>query len=278
MKDIPPAGRAARPRVAIIIPARYASQRYPGKPLAMLRGATGEAKPLIERSWEAARMAAGVEQVLVATDDDRIRHVAEAFGAATVMTSAACRNGTERCAEALGALPDAIDIVVNLQGDAPLTPPSFVEALIAYLAEHPDAGVATPIVRCSAALHARLLVDQEEGRVGGTTAVVDGQGRALYFSKRVIPHVPAARLGEPGLPVFFHVGAYAYRRASLKRYAGLPPSPLELLEGLEQLRFIEAGIPVFAVEVAPPLAELWELNNPADVQQVEAGLRAARIV
>ncbi|PTQ09409.1 3-deoxy-manno-octulosonate cytidylyltransferase [Sphingomonas oleivorans] len=271
------AARADRSRVAIIIPARFASQRYPGKPLALLRGAGGRAKPLIERSWEAASLVSGIAKVLVATDDDRIRVAAEGFGAAVAMTSSACRNGTERCAEALAALPDHVDVIVNLQGDAPLTPPGFVEALAAYLADHPEAEVVTPVVRCTPALHARLLADQAAGRVGGTTAVLDRYGRALYFSKRVLPHVPAERVGEVGLPIFFHVGVYAYRRAALERYAALPPSPLELLEGLEQLRFLEGGISVATVELAPPDADIWELNNPSDITQVEAGLRAAGI-
>ena len=112
-----------------IIPARYASMRYPGKPLAELRGATGQARSLIERSWRAARNVAGIDAVYVATDDARIRAAAEGFGARVLMTSEACRNGTERCAEALGQL-SGVDMVVNLQGDAPLTPAWFLEDLI----------------------------------------------------------------------------------------------------------------------------------------------------
>jgi 3-deoxy-manno-octulosonate cytidylyltransferase (CMP-KDO synthetase) len=119
--------------VLIVIPARYASSRYPGKPLVELTGATGVAKTLIQRSWEAAMDVAGVERVVVATDDARIRDSAEAFGAEVVMTSETCRNGTERCAEAAARLGDGYDIVVNLQGDAPLTPAWFIEDLVAGL-------------------------------------------------------------------------------------------------------------------------------------------------
>ena len=119
--------------VVIVIPARYASTRYPGKPLVALTGATGEAKSLIQRSWEAACQVQGVDRVVVATDDDRIRAASEAFGAEVVMTSESCGNGTERCAEALEVMGGSYDIIVNLQGDAPLTPHWFVEDLIAGL-------------------------------------------------------------------------------------------------------------------------------------------------
>ncbi|MEN8842010.1 MAG: 3-deoxy-manno-octulosonate cytidylyltransferase, partial [Octadecabacter sp.] len=111
--------------VLVVIPARYASTRYPGKPLVKLRGASGDAKSLIQRSWEAAQEVQGADRVVVATDDDRIKDAAEAFGAEVVMTSTEWQNGTERCAEALDALGGGYDIVVNLQGDAPLTPAWF---------------------------------------------------------------------------------------------------------------------------------------------------------
>ena len=119
--------------VLIAIPARYASTRYPGKPLAVLKGATGEARSLIERSWRAAMDVKGVDRVVVATDDDRIGEAANGFGAEVVMTSENCANGTERCAEAHSTLGGGYDIVVNLQGDAPLTPSWFVEELISGL-------------------------------------------------------------------------------------------------------------------------------------------------
>lgn len=112
--------------VCIVIPARYGSTRYPGKALAPLRGATGEARPLVRRTWDAARAVHGVERILIATDDERIAAAARAFGAEVAMTSPDCANGTERCAEALAALAPEPGIVVNLQGDAPLTPPWFV--------------------------------------------------------------------------------------------------------------------------------------------------------
>ncbi|PLS22757.1 3-deoxy-manno-octulosonate cytidylyltransferase [Neptunicoccus cionae] len=248
----------------VVIPARYASTRYPGKPLVELRGATGVAKSLIRRSWDAAMKVQGVDRVVVATDDDRIKDAAEAFGAEVVMTSSAARNGTERCAEVIEQLGDGYDIVANLQGDAPLTPPWFVEKLVEGLQNAPEAHVATPILLCSKEALASFKEDRRNDRVGGTTVVFDKDKRALYFSKEVIPFAPTL-----DVPVYHHVGVYAYRPASLRDYAALPEGPLEKLEGLEQLRFMENGLHVQCVEVENPGQEFWELNNPEDVPRVE---------
>src|SRR5947207_11969461 len=130
----------------ILIPARYRSSRYPGKPLVPLTGAKGTAKPLIQRSVEAARRVAGVSGVFVTTDDERIAEACTRFGVGVIMTSPECRNGTERCAEALASLHEP-ELVINFQGDALLTPPSFVEALIRGMEEDPDTQVATPAMR-----------------------------------------------------------------------------------------------------------------------------------
>jgi len=257
----------------IVVPARYASTRYPGKPLALLKGASGLSKTLIQRSWEAAIVVPEVSRVIVATDDARIADVAQGFGAEVVMTPESSRNGTERCAAALDLVGEA-DIIVNLQGDAPLTPAPFVSALLATMRADRSVEVATPVVRVTPEIHRRLLADQREGRVGGTTAAVSPNGDALYFSKSVIPHVAALAVGDPSLPVFLHIGVYAYTRAALKAYAALPPTPLEMLEGLEQLRFIEHGKSVRVVEVAAPGYDIWELNNPEDVGPIEAAFRA----
>ena len=257
----------------IVVPARYASTRYPGKPLALLKGASGISKPLIQRSWKPAIAVPGVARVIVATDDDRIADAARGFGAEVAMTPESSRNGTERCAAALEAIGDA-EIIVNLQGDAPLTPAPFVSSLLAAMTADPSIEVATPALRVTPEIHRRLLADQREGRVGGTTAAIQTNGDALYFSKSVIPHVAASAVGDPTLPVFLHIGVYAYTRAALQAYATLPPTPLELLEGLEQLRFIEHGRSVRVVEVAAPGYDIWELNNPEDVGPIEAAFRA----
>jgi 3-deoxy-manno-octulosonate cytidylyltransferase (CMP-KDO synthetase) len=261
-------------RVLLVIPARFASTRFPGKPLAALRGATGAARPLIERTWQAAAQVAGIDRRVIATDDARIADAAAGFGAEVVMTSASCRNGSERCAEAHAALGGGWDAVVNLQGDAPLTPPWFVEALIARLADDPEAEVATPVLRCDGATLAALRADRAAGRVGGTTAVFNAGGRALYFSKEVIPFLPGAPDPAAPTPVFHHVGVYAYRARALAAYAGWPEGRLEALEGLEQLRFLERGVPVACVEVEARGRPFWELNNPGDVPRIEAMLAA----
>lgn len=258
---------------AIVVPARYASTRYPGKPLVPLKGASGVAKPLIQRSWEAAMAVPGVARVIVATDDERIALAARGFGAEVAMTPEASRNGTERCAAALSAIGDE-DIVVNLQGDAPLTPPAFVSDLIAAMNADPGIKVATPALRATPEIHRRLLADQGADRVGGTTVAIGRNGDGLYFSKSVIPHVSPSTVGDPALPVFLHIGVYAYRRSALQAYAALSQTPLELLEGLEQLRFVEHGWPVRVVEVASPGYDIWELNNPQDVAPIEAALAA----
>jgi 3-deoxy-manno-octulosonate cytidylyltransferase (CMP-KDO synthetase) len=255
--------------VLIVIPARYASTRYPGKPLVALRGATGAAKSLIRRSWDAAMAVQGVDRVVVATDDDRIADAATAFGAEVVMTATTCANGTERCAEALTNLGTDHDIVVNLQGDAPLTPAWFITDLVAGLRGNPQADVATPVLRTTGAALSALLQDRRMGRVGGTTAVFGADHNALYFSKEVIPYTGQTYADQDDTPVFHHVGVYAYRPAALRAYAGWGQGPLEQLEGLEQLRFLERAVPMLCVEVAAKGREFWELNNPEDVPRIE---------
>ncbi len=257
-------------RTLIVIPARYASVRYPGKPLVALTGATGIARTLIERSWDAAMAVTGATRVVVATDDARIRDASEAFGAQVVMTSEACRNGTERCAEAHGILGGDYDIVVNLQGDAPLTPAWFVEDLVRDLGDHATAQVATPVLRTDGAALNGFLRDRLEGRVGGTTAVFGTDNNALYFSKEVIPYTGTRFSDTSETPVWHHVGVYAYRPQALADYPEWAPGALEKLEGLEQLRFLERGTPVLCVPVDARGRRFWELNNPQDVPVIEA--------
>ncbi|MBW4706831.1 3-deoxy-manno-octulosonate cytidylyltransferase [Roseobacter sp. YSTF-M11] len=255
--------------VLIAIPARYASSRYPGKPLVELRGATGASLSLIERSWRAACEVGGVDRVVVATDDERIRAACEAFGAEVVMTSPDCANGTERCAEAHEKLGGGFEIVVNLQGDAPLTPHWFIEDLIAGLRGAPQAEIATPVLRCDGETLNGFLNDRKAGRVGGTTAVFDAMNQAMYFSKEVIPFTSRTYGDAEETPVFHHVGVYAYRPDALASYPSWPTGPLEQLEGLEQLRFMENGRAVLCVEVEARGRQFWELNNPQDVSKIE---------
>lgn len=255
----------------VFIPARYASTRYPGKPLVSLKGNDGE-KSLIQRSWEAACCVVPKERVFVCTDDDRIISAAEGFGAQTVLTSDSCPNGTERCAEAARLIGLDEGIAVNFQGDAPLTPPWFVADLIAAMEAAPDVDVATPVLRCDAETLASFRADRKAGRVGGTTSVFSPSNEALYFSKEVIPYCENLA-SDARIPVFHHVGIYAFRASALAAYPTLPIGPLERLEGLEQLRFIENRLTVRCVEVDARGRIFWELNNPTDVALIEAELQ-----
>ncbi len=260
-------------KTVILIPARYASTRYPGKPLAELTLPSGEKKSLIRLSWEAANRVRGVDEVHVVTDDDRIRDHALAFGASVIMTSPEAENGTARCAEALDKGHVEADLVVNLQGDAPLTPEWFVEDLIEAMKRDPEAQVATPVLQCDALTYGHFTEDRKEGRVGGTTAVFDAKGHALYFSKEVLPYIDPGKLPADNIPVYHHVGVYAYRPAALRAYTSWPVSQLEVLEGLEQLRFLVNDTTVRCVVVEGRGRVFWELNNPEDVARINSVLK-----
>jgi 3-deoxy-manno-octulosonate cytidylyltransferase (CMP-KDO synthetase) len=262
-------------KTVILIPARFASSRYPGKPLVGLKGSGGTEKSLIQRSYEAAGRVPGIAEVHVVTDDDRIAEAVRAFGGSALMTSEAARNGTERCAEAVEQLGNDVDLVVNFQGDALLTPPGFVTALVDQMQANPSADVATPAMRQRVDEVRRLQAEEAAGRVGGTSVVVDGQGRALFFSKKLIPYLPATSLNGEMSPVRLHIGVYAYRPSALATYVATPQSQLEELEGLEQLRFLVAGVPVQVVDVETPAFTLRELNNPEDVSPIEDALAMA---
>ncbi len=260
---------------AVLIPARFASTRYPGKPLATLRGVTGEPKTLVQRSWECASAIEGCRGVWVATDDERIAAEVERFGGQVVMTSPDCANGTERCADALRTLDCDAEVIVNLQGDAPLTPASMVPRLVERLAGDTMLAMTTAAIRCNATMLEHLQTDEAAGRVGGTTAVFDRRQRALYFSKRIIPYLPADARNQA--PVFLHLGVYAYRRSALRDYAAAEPSGLEQSEGLEQLRFLDLGLPIGVCTAEPLGWDPIELNNPSDVPVIERLLAARGI-
>jgi len=261
-------------KTAIIIPARFASQRFNGKSLAGITGATGISKTLIQRTWEAASKVPGIARLIVATDDTRIEKAAVDFGAEVMLTSKTARNGTERCAELVNRLKD-IDLLVNFQGDAPLTPPHFVTKLIAGIVMS-NADMATPVLRCDSLTLNRLRQDRQAGRVGGTTAVFNVTNRALYFSKEIIPYSDGSE-SQP-VPVFHHIGLYAYRPEALQQYLKWPEGVLEQAEGLEQMRFLENAHHVHCVEVEADGREFWEVNNPVDVPRVERALQKQGIV
>jgi 3-deoxy-manno-octulosonate cytidylyltransferase (CMP-KDO synthetase) len=253
-------------KTVIIIPARYESSRFPGKPLVMVAGAS-----MLKRVHAIAKAVPGVAAVYVATDDARIKVAAESFGAKVLMTSSNCRNGTERVAEAAQQLTEKYDLILNLQGDAPLTPPHFLTAMIDAMSREPATAMATPAVRCDRESLARFKEDRRAGRVGGTTVVCGANGEALYFSKEVLPYVPDGMTFDR-VPVLHHVGLYAYRPSLLADYLRWPVGPLESLEGLEQLRVLENGGAIRVVEVEARGRPFWEINNPEDVARVEAAL------
>ncbi|WP_226780768.1 3-deoxy-manno-octulosonate cytidylyltransferase [Oceaniglobus trochenteri] len=260
-------------KTVVMIPARFASTRFPGKPLAHLAVPGGGSKSLIHLTWEAAMQVRGVDAVHVVTDDARIRDAAQDFGASVLMTSPDCANGTARCADALARHDITADLVVNVQGDAPLTPPWFVEDLIAAMAEDEAAQVATPVVQCDPQSYGHFMADRQAGRVGATTAVFDARQHALYFSKEVLPYIDPKKTFARDVPVYHHVGVYAYRPSALAAYVGWPVGRLEKLEALEQLRFLENGHAVRCVVVDGRGRVFWEVNNPEDVGRVEQVLQ-----
>jgi len=257
--------------VTIILPMRYGSTRFPGKALAQLKGVNGTHKTLIHRCWEAANQVSGITQVIVATDDERVADEVTGFGGHSVMTSPDCRNGTERCAEAAKHLGLADGIIVNLQGDAPLTPPWFIEELIRVARSSGDFAILTPVIHCDPDTLTSLINDRRTGRVGATTVVFDRRKRALYFSKEIIPFTKHAT--TQSINVFHHVGVYLYSTDALDWYSRHQPGQLEMTEGLEQLRFLESGFEIGCVPVETRGRTFWELNNPSDIPLIESCLR-----
>ncbi|MGE3770838.1 MAG: 3-deoxy-manno-octulosonate cytidylyltransferase [Bdellovibrionales bacterium] len=251
-------------KAVVVIPARYQSSRFPGKPLVSLNG-----KTLIQRVVESAAKVQGVAGVYVATDDDRIKSHVESFGGNVLMTPESCQNGTERVAAAAGMLPNDIDVFINWQGDSPLTPPSYPQSLMQRLQETRGAELVTPVVKCDEAIFMNLKADRDAKRVGGTMAVISCSQRALYFSKEMVPY--SDKVGAADAAFYFHVGMYGYRRDVLLAYPSWPVGPLEKIEGLEQLRFLENDRYVDTAIVEG--RGHWEVNNPEDVPLVERLLK-----
>lgn len=247
----------------IVIPARYGSSRFPGKPLAQIRG-----RSLLERVWRISKGVPGVDEVVVATDDPRIAAHVQSFGGRSVMTSESCRNGSERVHEAIKNLGLSPKIVVNMQGDAVLMPPWVIGALVEAMQKDPTIQIATPAVRLSTEQYASLAATKAAGITSGTTVTFSKSGDALYFSKAIIPFARKLPTGEP--PVFQHIGVYAYTSESLKRYISLPMGMFEEMEQLEQLRALENGIPIRVVQVSFKGRTMWSVDNPEDVARVES--------
>lgn len=225
----------AQHKAVAIIPARYASERLPGKPLAEIHG-----KPMVQHVYERVSRASLVTRVVVATDDERIAAAVRAFGGEAVMTPVDCKSGSDRIALVAESMHD-IDIVVNVQGDEPLIHPSMIDDTIRPLHEEPALRVCTVV---------REISDAAEVQNPNVVKVVlDLDGFCLYFSRSPVPHVRGIRQ-EAWLAhqkFFKHFGLYVFRRSFLLRYAAMPPTPLEQSEKLEQLRILEHGYRMRAV-------------------------------
>ena len=241
-------------KLIAIIPARYASSRFPGKPLAQLGG-----KPVIRRVYEQVTQV--IPEAVVATDDERIARAVEAFGGRAVMTSAEHRSGTDRCWEAYRKLGAEYDVVINVQGDEPLLEPAAIEKLLDVFAQDADVQVAT---LCSP-------ISREDAQSPNQVKVVhDHIGNALYFSRAPLPYV---REVNGTAEYFGHIGIYAYRRETLCSFTSLPASPLEKAEKLEQLRFLQAGVPIRVLEV-PKMGV--GVDTQEDLKIVRAVIREKR--
>ena len=252
-------------RFRVAIPARYGSSRLPGKPLRLIGG-----RAMIEHTYRRARES-GADSVLIATDDERIRQAALEFGADVCMTSDAHQSGTDRLAEVarLRGWDDG-DIVVNLQGDEPMMPPSLLSQVAEGLTGHPDAGIAT---LCTPIEEAQDLFDPNVVK-----AVLDARGYALYFSRAPVPFrregFGDGEAGPPrlpgGRPYWRHLGIYAYRVGVLRAYPALDPAPAEQAELLEQLRALWHGIRIHVQQarVTPPLG----IDTEQDLARVSAAL------
>jgi 3-deoxy-manno-octulosonate cytidylyltransferase (CMP-KDO synthetase) len=237
----------------IVIPARFGATRFPGKSLARIDG-----RPMIQWVWEAASRSRLTEQVIVATDDDRIADVAAKFGADVVMTKKSHRSGTDRMAEVADKI--AAQLYVNVQGDEPLLSPTAVDDLIRAMMENPRAPVGT--------LAHRIESEGEWRSPDVVKVVCNRHNEALYFSRSPLPF---QRVFDARMRLLRHVGIYAFRARALATFVSLKPSPLEIAESLEQLRALEHGMTIQVIETK---YRCLGVDTPADLARVEAALRA----
>jgi 3-deoxy-manno-octulosonate cytidylyltransferase (CMP-KDO synthetase) len=244
-------------RILGVIPARYASSRLEGKPLKDILG-----KPMVQHVFERARMSKHLTDVLVATDDVRVRRSVEGFGGKVVMTSAQHKSGTDRVAEAVEGFD--VDIVVNIQGDEPLVDPMLVDECIGPFSSNNHMQIATVIQR--------LTDDSTYSDPAVVKVVRDLSGRALYFSRSLIPF-PRARTRD--FAVYEHIGIYAYTKECLLKLSKLAPTTLEMIEELEQLRALEHGIPIHVVETQRHF-ESVSVDTPADLERVRQIMAASQ--
>lgn len=243
-------------KIVVVIPVRYGSTRFAGKPLADLAG-----KPVIQHVYDRACRSATVSQAVVATDDERIRTVVEGFGGRVIMTASSHRSGTDRVAEAadiLGLSPE--DIVVNIQGDQPLFEPVQIDEVTGPL-------IADHALQMTTLVY-RIRIPEEITHPNAVKVVFDREWFALYFSRATIPYV---RDPKEGTTYYKHHGIYAYRRSFLPLFAALPEGELEKLEALEQLRPMEYGHRIKVIETA---FDSLEIDTPQDLKRARAILTA----
>jgi len=249
-----------RRKILGVIPARYTSSRFPGKPLARIGS-----KTMLEHVFERASQARYLTRVVVATDDERIAAAARAFGAPVSMTRADHPSGTDRVAEVVSA--DTAEVAVNIQGDEPLIDPAAIDAAILPLIHEPDIVMAT--------LKKRIEDPREVADPNVVKVVAGSDGDALYFSRCPIPYVRAGDAGDPRVAHYKHIGLYVYRRDFLLSYPGLPVGPLERAERLEQLRALENG---YSIRVVETEYESLGVDTPADLERVARLFEASALL
>lgn len=239
-----------KPQVIGVIPARWQSSRFPGKPLAPILG-----KSLIRRTYENALRCKHLDALYIATDDERIRAHAEEFGAQVFMTSVSCPTGTERVFEVLGLHTEETEIVVNIQGDEPCIDPLVIDILIDKLRSTPEAVMTTPVAQISS-IQAASCPNQVK-------CVFDKNGRALYFSRAAIPFTRLERQNA----YYRHIGIYCFRHSFLKEYVRLEKTPLQESEDLEQLKILESGYPIHTCLVQD---QTIGVDTPEDLKILES--------
>jgi len=265
----------------IVIPARYGSKRFPGKPLAELCG-----KPILQRGWEIAdsvcRSRSGCEAVVATEEPEaagegsaKIIEFCQQHNIPVEITPSSCRSGSDRVWAVAVNRAERPDVLLNLQGDNPLCPPQFISALLDAFEKHPETQVATPYTRLDWDALAALRESKKDSPFSGTTAIIGADGNAKWFSKNIIPAIRGEeKLAAAGgfSPVCRHVGLYAYKFAALAYFSQAPLGEYEKFEQLEQLRFIENGIPVRMVEVTYPAgydAATSGVDSPEDLVRAE---------
>lgn len=266
-------GKAIAMTIAIIIPARYASTRFPGKPLALIGG-----RSMLARVVDLAqKAAAGMDNITiaVATEDERIADHAKSLGVACFMTPPDCPTGSDRVLAAVRQMKTRPDFIINLQGDAPFTPPTVVRAVIKAWQDNPALPVVTPVVNLRWADLDRLRENKKTTPFSGTTCVTDFRGQALWFSKTVIPAIRKEDRASEFSPVQQHIGLYGFRTDVLEHFVTLPEGRYERLEGLEQLRLLENDIPVQTVIVDADLGMAQAgIDSPEDLARAEKLMKA----